>query len=131
MSMTDSIADLLTRIRNAHIAKHDRVSVPASNLKLAICRILEREGYLEGFSVEGEKKRALDIRLRYDSQGQPAILRLRRVSRPGRRVYLGARELRPVLNGMGTSIVSTSRGLLTDREAREQGLGGEILCEIQ
>jgi small subunit ribosomal protein S8 len=131
MTMTDPIADMLTRIRNAHISKHDRVSVPASKLKMAICRILEREGYIEGFRVEeAEPSNQLDIRLRYDSQGTPAITKVYRVSKPGRRVYKGADEIEPVLNGIGTAIVSTSSGLLTDHEARTRRVGGEILCEL-
>ena len=131
MMTTDPIADLLTRIRNAHIAKHDRVNVPSSKLKQAICRILEREGYIQGFRVEDDPPgQLLDIRLRYSGEGTPAITKLRRVSKPGRRVYAGVKDLKPVLNGIGTAILSTSQGLLSDREARERQIGGEILCEI-
>jgi small subunit ribosomal protein S8 len=155
MSMTDPIADLLTRIRNAHLAKHDRLDVPTSKLKLEICRILKEEGLIRNFrlvdarpvarpvsprplqmrSVEtgpgnGRVASTLRIFLRYSEEGSPAITHLQRVSRPGRRVYRMASDIRPVLNGVGVGIVSTSQGLLTDRQARERRLGGEVLCEI-
>ena len=131
MTVTDPIADLLTRIRNAHIAKHDRTRVPASKLKLAVCRLLEREGYINSFEVEDKPPgKELRIQLRYNHEGTPAITRVWRVSKPGRRVYQGANDIRPVLNGLGTAIVSTSQGLLTDRECREQRVGGEILCQL-
>ncbi len=131
MTMTDPIADLLTRIRNAIIAKHDRVSVPSSKAKLAICRILEREGYIQSYRVEEDPPgKRVDILLRYSAEGTPAITKVKRVSKPGRRVYKGADELRPVLNGIGTAVLSTSQGLLTDHEARERRVGGEVICEI-
>lgn len=131
MSMTDPIADFLTRIRNALIAKHDRVRVPVSKLKLSLCRILQEQGYVESFRViDNPPGQDIEILLRYDQRGVPAITRLERVSKPGRRVYRGAEEIRPVLNGMGIGILSTSQGLLTDREARERRVGGEVLCEI-
>jgi small subunit ribosomal protein S8 len=131
MSMTDPIADLLTRIRNAHMAKHDRLDVPASKLKLEICRILKDGGFIESFRViEGSPSDLLRIFLRYTPEGRPVIRRLARVSVPGRRVYRKADEIRPVLNGLGVGVISTSKGLLTDRQAREQRVGGEVLCEI-
>jgi len=141
MSMTDPIADLLTRIRNAHLAKHDRLDVPASKLKLEICRILKEEGLIRNFRVvearavevrpaNGRPTSTLRIFLRYSEEGAPAITHLQRVSRPGRRVYRMASDIRPVLNGVGVGIVSTSQGLLTDQQARERRLGGEVLCEI-
>jgi small subunit ribosomal protein S8 len=131
MSMTDPVADLLSRIRNAHLAKHDRLDVPASRLKLEICRILKEEGFIKNFRpLEGEQAGTVRIFLRYDTEGQPAISHLVRVSRPGRRIYRGAEQLRPVLNGLGLGIVSTSQGLLSDRQARERRLGGEMLCEV-
>ena len=132
MSMTDPIADLLTRIRNAHIAKHDRLRVPASKLKAEVCRILKEEGYIDGVEpVETEGPGdALRIVLRYTDSGEPAIRHLARVSKPGRRVYRGADEIKPVLNGVGIGIISTSQGLLSDAQARERRLGGEILCEV-
>ncbi len=133
MKTTDPIADLLTRIRNAHIAKHDRTRVPASQLKLAVCKVLESSGYIKGFRVHDATTTPSDeieIMLRYDHQGTPAITSIQRVSKPGRRVYSGADDLQPVLNGIGTAIVSTPEGLLTDSEARERRVGGEVLCEI-
>jgi small subunit ribosomal protein S8 len=131
MSMTDPIADLLTRIRNAHRAKHDRLDVPASKVKLEVCRILKQEGYIKNVSVVEEKPSdLLRIILSYDKEGGAAISRMRKISTPGRRVYRGADAIKPVLNGLGIGIVSTSRGLMTDRQAREQRVGGEILCEV-
>ena len=131
MSMTDPIADLLTRIRNAHRAKHDRLDVPASKVKLEVCRILKQEGYIKNVSVVEEKPSdLLRIILSYSKEGAPVISRMRKISTPGRRVYRGADAIKPVLNGLGIGIVSTSRGLMTDRQAREQRVGGEILCEV-
>jgi small subunit ribosomal protein S8 len=132
MSMTDPIADLLARIRNAHIAKHDRLDVPSSKLKLEVCRLLKEEGLIRNFRLlEGDGPvKSLRVFLRYSEDGTPAILNLQRVSRPGRRVYRGADDIRPVLNGMGVGIISTSQGLLTDKQARERRLGGEVLCEL-
>lgn len=131
MSMTDPISDLLTRIRNALLAKHDRLDVPASKLKRNLVALLKREGYIEDFDIiEQSPQDRIRIYLRYSDQGVPAVRRLSRVSKPGRRVYRGADDIKPVLHGLGTAIVSTSRGLLTDREAREQRIGGEILCEL-
>lgn len=131
MSMTDPVADLLTRIRNALLAKHDRLDVPSSKLKRNIVALLKEEGYIEDFEIiENKPQDTLRIYLRYSRQGVPALRRLSRVSKPGRRVYRGADDIRPVLNGLGTAIVSTSKGLLTDRQAREMRVGGEILCEL-
>lgn len=131
MSMTDPISDLLTRIRNALLAKHDRLDVPASKLKANVCALLQREGFIEAFeNIEQKPQGLLRIFLRYNHEGTPAIRRLARVSKPGRRVYRGADDIKPVLNGLGVAIVSTSKGLLTDHEAREQRVGGEILCEL-
>jgi small subunit ribosomal protein S8 len=131
MSMTDPIADLLARIRNAHRAKHDRLDVPASRVKLEVCRILKEEGYIKNVKVvEQEPRDLLRIFLSYTKEGAPGISRMRRVSTPGRRVYRGADAIKPVLNGLGVGIVSTSKGLMTDRQAREQRMGGEVLCEI-
>jgi small subunit ribosomal protein S8 len=131
MSMTDPIADLLTRIRNALLAKHDRLDVPASKLKLEVCRILQEQGYIRGFRpIPGEPAGQVRIFLRYDDEGLPAISHLQRVSTPGRRVYRGADDLPAVRNGLGVGIVSTSQGLLTDAQARERRIGGEVLCEI-
>ncbi|HVS16308.1 MAG TPA: 30S ribosomal protein S8 [Thermoanaerobaculia bacterium] len=131
MSTTDPIADLLTRIRNAHIAKHDRLEVPGSKLKLAVCKVLEEQGYIKGFRVaERPPGTAIEVLLRYDRTGIPAISNIKRVSKPGRRVYRSADELRPVLNGLGVAIVSTPEGLLSDAQARERRVGGEVLCEV-
>jgi small subunit ribosomal protein S8 len=131
MTMTDPIADLLARIRNAQIAKHDRLEAPSSRLKLALCKVLEEQGFIKGFRVhERPPAKVVEILLRYDDRGTPVITSLRRVSKPGRRVYQGADEIQPVLNGIGVAIVSTPKGLLTDAEARAQRVGGEILCEI-
>lgn len=131
MSMTDPIADLLARIRNAILAKHDRLDFPASKLKQEVCRILKEQGYIEDVErLEAKPQDILRVYLRYDPTGLPAITRMTRVSKPGRRVYRGADDIPTVMNGLGTGIVSTSHGLLTDHQAREQRLGGEILCEI-
>ena len=131
MSMTDPIADLLTRIRNAHTAKHDRVDVPSSKLKVEVCRILKQEGYIRDVKViEQQPQDQLRIFLSYTKEGKPGIQKMRRVSTPGRRVYRGSADVKPVLNGLGIGIVSTSQGLMTDRQARERRVGGELLCEV-
>jgi small subunit ribosomal protein S8 len=131
MSMTDPIADLLTRIRNAHMAKHDRLDLPSSRLKLEICRILKEQGFIRNFRlIEKRPAAVLRVFLRYSVEGMPAISHVARVSKPGRRVYRGADQIRPVRNGLGLGIVSTSKGLVTDQEARSRRLGGEILCEV-
>ncbi len=130
MSMTDPIADLLTRIRNAQAARKAEVSVSASRLKIAIVRVLKDEGYVADFRIDGEgQKRALTIGLKY-YEGRPVIDRLERVSRPGLRIYRGKDELPKVLGGMGTVIVSTPKGVMTDRQARSIGQGGEVLCIV-
>ncbi len=131
MSMTDPISDLLARIRNAHLAKHDRLDVPASKLKAELCRILKEEGFIRNFRViEAKPVGTLRILLRYSREGSPVIHHLARVSRPGRRVYMGASDIKPIRNGMGLGVISTSRGLVSDKQAREQRLGGELLCEV-
>ena len=132
MSMTDPISDLLTRIRNAHLAKHDRLDVPVSRLKLEVCRLLKEEGFIRNYreiEVEGPTN-SVRIFLRYSAQGEPALNDVKRISKPGRRVYRRAGEIQPVRNGLGVGIVSTSQGLLTDIQARERKVGGEILCEL-
>ena len=129
--MTDPIADMLARIRNAQLARHDRVEMPASRLKHDIARILRREGYVKGARLDRRGGKAvLRITLRYDEDNRPAIHEIRRVSRPGRRVYVGADEIPSVKNGLGIAILSTSRGVLTDREARKLRVGGELLCTV-
>jgi small subunit ribosomal protein S8 len=131
MSMTDPIADLLTRIRNAHLAKHDRLDVPASKVKLQILALLKVEGFIKNFrEIEGTPVGLIRIFLRYDQEGTPAISHVERVSKPGRRVYRRADEIAPVRNGLGLGIVSTSQGILSDATARERRVGGEIVCEI-
>jgi len=131
MSMTDPIADLLSRIRNAQIAKHDRLDVPASKLKLEVVKLLKEEGFIKNFrEIEGIPVGSLRVFLRYSADGVPAISHLQRVSKPGRRVYRKADEIQPVRNGLGIGIVSTSQGLLTDAQARERRVGGELLCQV-
>jgi small subunit ribosomal protein S8 len=128
--MTDPIADFLTRIRNGQRSGKPEVAMPASRMKLALARVLKEEGYLDDFAVaEDGGKSTLTVRLKY-FQGRPVIDRLERVSRPGLRVYKGKDDLPRILGGMGVAIISTSRGLMTDREARAAGHGGEVLCIV-
>ena len=133
MTMTDPIADMLTRIRNANIAFHDDVAMPSSKLKEAMAKILEREGYINGFDVEeipGRPGKRLTIQMKYTNDRRRTISGLKRVSRPGLRVYKKADAVPRVLGGMGIAILSTNLGLLTDREARERKVGGEVLCQV-
>jgi small subunit ribosomal protein S8 len=128
---TDPIADLLTRIRNATRAKHPRLDLPSSKLKLEITRILKEEGYLANYKVVDEKgKKNLRIFLRYTPDRRSVITDLKRISRPGSRRYVGKFEIRQVVGGMGISIVSTPRGVMTGQSARKEGIGGELLCEV-
>lgn len=131
MSMTDPIADLLTRIRNALHAGYQSVEVPASRLKQGILEVLKSEGYIRDFSREEDGKQGmLRITLKYTSEREPIILGLRRVSKPSLRVYRGAKEVRPVRSGLGISIVSTPKGVMTGKQARNENVGGEVLCEV-
>ena len=133
MTMTDPIADMLTRVRNANVAMHDSVRMPSSKLKEALAAILEREGYIEGFAVsdaQGRPGRTLEIRMKYSPERTRTISGLRRVSKPGLRVYTGADRLPRVLGGLGVAVLSTSHGLMTDREARQKRVGGEVLCYV-
>ena len=131
MSMTDPIADMLSRIRNASSAAHEDVLIPASKIKENIARILADEGYVQAYeTVTDEAHPAIKIVLRYSDERESAIAGLRRISKPGRRVYKGARELPRVLGGLGVAIISTSRGVMTDRQARREGVGGEILAYV-
>ena len=129
--LTDPIADMLTRIRNANKARFEKVDVPASHLKASIVRLLKREGYIKDFKVLNDNhKKTLQIFLRYDEQNQPIITGLKRVSRPGLRIYARKDTIPSVMSGLGLAILSTSKGVLTDREARSLNAGGEILCFI-
>ena len=129
MSMQDPIADFLTRIRNAQQAAHQDVRMPHSKVKVAICRVLEQEGYIEGFSESEGAKQELKVELRY-RDGTPVIEELQRVSRPGLRVYSTHADLPRVRGGLGVAIVSTSQGVMADRAARGLGIGGEVLCTV-
>lgn len=130
MSMSDPIADMLTRIRNAQAVEKLSVSMPASKVKVAIAKVLKDEGYIEDFAVRGETGKAdLELQLKYYA-GRPVIERIERVSKPGLRVYKGAEELPRVMNGLGVAIISTSSGVMTDRHARAKGVGGEVLCVV-
>ena len=131
MSMTDPVADMLTRIRNGQHIGLESVSMPASNLKASIARVLTEEGYLGGFEIEDTEgnKRSLTVKLRY-FDGMPVIESIRKVSRPGLRIYKGKDELPSVMGGLGVAIVSTSQGVMSDRQARANGHGGEVLCTV-
>jgi len=127
----DPITDLLNRLRNAMTAGHERVDIPASRVRESVLRVLAEEGYIGPYRrVEEKGRQRLRVSLKYDSDGEPIVNGLERVSRPGRRVYAGAAEIPQVLDGLGMSIVSTSKGIVTGRQAREQRLGGEILCNV-
>ncbi len=133
MTMTDPIADMLTRIRNANVAMHDDVRMPSSKLKEALAAILQREGYIEDFAVDDDTTRpgrVLNVRMKYSADRARTISGLRRVSKPGLRVYTKADKVPRVLGGLGVAVLSTSQGLLTDREARKRGVGGEVLCYV-
>ena len=136
--MTDPIADMLTRLRNGVSAKHSRVDMPASRLKAEIARILQDEGYIQGYRIIEEPaeragrqpRQVMRVFLKYGPRGEKVITGLQRISRPGRRVYFGVEEVPQVLGGLGTSILTTSRGVMTGRAARQAGVGGEVLCNV-
>ena len=131
MQITDPIADMLTRIRNANTAKHETVDVPASNMKKAIAEILNEEGYIAGYQIiEDGKQGVIRIALKYGPNKEKVISGLKRVSKPGLRIYAGAEELPRVLKGLGIAIVSTSKGIMTDKAARKQNIGGEVLAFV-
>jgi small subunit ribosomal protein S8 len=131
MKTSDPLSDLLTRISNGLTAGHEKVDVPASRLKEAVLKVLEAEGFIGSFRrVEEHGRPVLRVGLKYDHDGEPVVTGLERVSRPGRRVYAGADEIPKVLGGLGVSIVSTSKGIVTDRAARQSRLGGEVLCNV-
>ena len=130
MSMSDPIADMLTRIRNAQMREEAVVAMPSSKVKLAIAKVLKDEGYIDAFKVSGEEiKPVLEIALKYYA-GRPVIEKIERVSKPGLRIYKSKDDIPPVMNGLGIAIVSTSRGVMTDRKARASGVGGEVLCIV-
>jgi small subunit ribosomal protein S8 len=130
MSMNDPVSDMLTRIRNAQQAEKESVSMPSSKLKVAIAKVLKDEGYIDDFAVRGESsKPELEVGLKYYA-GSPVIEKIERVSRPGLRIYKPSRDIPRVMNGLGVAIVSTSKGVMTDRKARGMGIGGEVLCIV-
>ena len=129
--MTDPIADMITRIRNAVRARHPRVDIPASRFKAEVAKILEQEGYVSAVKmVDGAPQGTIRITLKYGPRGENVISGLERVSRPGRRVYLGSEDVPKVMGGLGTAILTTSRGVMTGREAQRAGVGGEVLCNV-
>ena len=133
MTMTDPIADMLTRIRNANVAMHDTVRMPSSKLKESLAKVLEREGYISGFSVADDQARpgrVLEVQMKYTPERERTISGIRRVSKPGLRVYTKAETLPRVLGGLGVAVLSTTQGLMTDREARQRRVGGEVLCYV-
>ena len=131
MTMTDPIADMLTRIRNANVVKHETVDVPASNMKKELSRILLEEGFIRGYDViEDGKQGIIRIQLKYGQAGERVISGLKRISKPGMRVYAANQEIPKVLNGLGISIISTSKGILTDKQARKANVGGEVICYV-
>lgn len=131
MSMTDPVADMLTRIRNAIMVKYNRVDIPASKVKINLAKVLKAEGYIKNYKViKDARQGVLRVFLKYDDSAKPVISGLKRVSKPGRRVYHGAVDMPKVLNGLGVNVVSTSRGLMTDRQARRDNVGGEVLCSV-
>jgi len=133
MTMTDPIADMLTRIRNANLAMHEQVRMPSSKLKTALAALLEKEGYIEGFDVSDDGQspgQTLTVKMKYSPERERVISGLQRVSKPGLRVYSKADEVPRVLGGLGVAVVSTSQGLMTDREARRKRVGGEVLCYV-
>jgi small subunit ribosomal protein S8 len=129
MSMSDPIADMLTRIRNAQAMEKVVVAMPSSKVKVAIAQVLKDEGYIDGFAVRGEAKPELEVQLKYYA-GRPVIEKIERISKPGLRIYRGTNELPRVMNGLGVAIVSTPKGVMTDRKARANGVGGEVLCIV-
>ena len=130
MSMTDPVADMLTRLRNANKARHDRVDIPSSNLKVEIAKLLKKEGYVSNFRIfKDRRQKILRLFLRY-SDGQPIILGLKRISTPGRRVYCKKSAIPKIRSGLGTAVISTSKGIMTDVEARQNNVGGEFICAI-
>lgn len=131
MNITDPIADMLTRIRNANSAKHTTVDIPSSKMKVSIAKILEDEGYIKSFeNIEDNKQGVIRVTLKYDENGNRVISGLRRISKPGLRIYANKEEIPQVLNGLGIAIVSTSKGIMTDKNARKENVGGEVLAYV-
>lgn len=131
MAMTDPVADMLARIRNASVAKHSKVDIPASRMKISLAKILKSEGYIKNYKVlKDQSHGVLRIYIKYDEANQGVIAGLKRLSKPGRRVYVKKKDIPFVLNGMGIAVLSTSKGILADREARKQNVGGELLCSL-
>ena len=131
MTMSDPIADMLTRIRNANTAKHDTVDVPASKMKISIADILLKEGYIKGYDViEDGKQGLIRMQLKYGKNGEKVITGIKKISKPGMRVYADRNNVPKVLNGIGISVISTSKGIVTDKQARELGVGGEVICYV-
>lgn len=131
MTMTDTISDMLTRIRNSLMAKKPEVALPYSNFKYSLAKVLQSEGWIASVEVkEADKIKTLQLRLKYDPTGMPVISGIQRVSKPGQRIYSGRNEIPKVLGGLGTTIISTSKGLMTDKQAKSQKVGGEIVCQI-
>lgn len=131
MSMSDPLADMLTRIRNAGRAKHKSVDIPGSRMKTALASVLKEEGFIRNFKfIKDNKQGILRVYLKYEPNDRHVIYGVQRISKPSRRVYAGSKDIKPVLNGLGISVLSTSKGLLTDKQARNENIGGEILCAI-
>jgi small subunit ribosomal protein S8 len=131
MSMSDPMADMLTRIRNAGRAKHKSVDIPGSQMKTALAGVLKEEGFIRNFKfIKDNKQGILRVYLKYEQNDRHVIYGVQRISKPSRRVYVGSKEIKPVLNGLGISVLSTSKGLLTDKKARNENIGGEVLCAI-
>jgi small subunit ribosomal protein S8 len=131
MPVTDPLSDMLTRIRNANIAKHSRVDIPASKMKISVAKILKEEGYVKNFKLIKDRQHGiLRIYLKYDELNQAVITGLKRMSKPGRRLYVKRKDIPLILNGMGVAVLSTSKGVLADREAKKANVGGELLCSI-
>lgn len=132
MAMTDPIADLLTRIRNAQTAVHESLEVPHSRIKESIVKVLAEEGFVSGYEIENANSvyKTISIALKYEEDREPVIRKLTRISKPGRRVYVGKNEIPQVLGGLGINILSTSKGVMSGRTARQEGVGGEVLCEV-
>lgn len=131
MTMTDPVADMLVRVSNAHQAGHDRVEIPASKMKMGIAKVLKKEGFIKNYKLIQDKKQGiLRVYLKYTEENEPVIRGLKKISRPGRRVYRGFEEIPSVRGGFGVVILSTSKGILSDKDARSQRIGGEILCQV-